>query len=379
MMESITNITEGFHSYLTQSVAEGFLMLDGAGKVMSANQMASSILGYENSSLIGLPIQAIWGEDNVAWATIQKQDSACEEIKLRHRNGRFIPVSLNISIIPIPSGGSNTLLAITDLENARQLNESLSRTQRLASIGTLTASVAHELNTPVSIIAATCSNLRHEIEDNSLGMEQLLTYIDMIEQSTWRSARILEVLRNYSYNDAPEFTITNLNLIVADALTLVRHQFRGEFHIDIHEELDKSLRTFMCDHNRITQVILNLMNNASDAVDPGGQVTIRSWIETESTPLQQNGAENSSLATNPEYYVFSVSDSGHGIDPHIMDRIFDPFFTTKTQGKGTGLGLYIAKHIIEQHNGRITAKNNPEGGATFTVLLPRKQESINDQ
>ncbi len=379
MMESVTNITDGFYSYLTQSVAEGFLMLDGAGKVMSANQMASSILGYENNSLIGLPIQTIWSEENIAWSKIQKQDNVCEEIKLRHKNGRFIPVSLNVSTITTSPESSNTLLTITDLENARQLNKSLSRTQRLACIGTLTASVAHELNTPVSIIAATCSNLRHEIEDNSLGMEQLLTYIDMIEQSTWRSARILEVLRNYSYNDAPEFTITNLNLIVADALTLVRHQFRGEFHIDIHEELDGNLRTFMCDHNRITQVILNLMNNASDAVDPGGQVTIRSWIETESIPVQQNGVDSSSLTANPEYYAFSVSDSGHGIDPQIMDRIFDPFFTTKSHGKGTGLGLYIAKHIIEQHNGRITAKNNEEGGAIFTVFLPRKQESINEQ
>ena len=381
MVESVKEKTTGFHSHLTQSIAEGFLMLDETGMVMSANQVASTLLGYENNSLIGLPIETIWSEDNIAWATLQETHSDCPEIKLRHRNGRFISVSLNISNIETsPNNTSvNTLVTITDLANVQKLNKSLARTQRLASIGTLTSSIAHELNTPISIIAATCSNLRHEIEENALSMEQLVSYIDMIEQSSWRSARILEVLGNYSYDDAPQFAITNLNLIIADALTLVRHQFRGEFHIEIHEELSDKLKTFMCDHNRITQVLLNLMNNASDAVDPGGQVTIQSWIEMELPPTQLNGTGKISPNNKLEYYTFSVSDSGHGIDPEIMDKIFDPFFTTKVQGKGTGLGLYIAKEIVEQHNGRITAQNNAEGGATFTIRLPRKQDGINDQ
>ncbi|MCP5100503.1 MAG: PAS domain-containing protein [Chloroflexi bacterium] len=376
MVESTTKTTGDFYDYLTQSVAEGLLLLDETGMVTSANNTVSSILGYEPDAIIGRPVNDFWDKNGSSWQEIQADKSLCDDIKLKHKNGRFIPVTLNISQItaPVSGHGNNTLLAITSLESVHQLNESLARTQRLASIGTLTASIAHELNTPISIIAATCSNLLHEVEENSLSMEQLMTYIQMIEQSAWRSARILEVLRNYSYNDAPQFAITNPSMIVEDSLTLVRHQFRGQYHIDIQKEIDNSLKTVVCDHNRVTQVLLNLLNNASDAMEPGGNVTIRSWAVKNDDSNQLNG-HKPSLALEPgkEYFAFSVQDSGHGIDAEIKDKIFDPFFTTKPSGEGTGLGLYIAKRIVDQHNGRIWAENNSEGGAIFTIILPRHQ------
>jgi PAS domain S-box-containing protein len=377
MVESITKITGDFYDYLTQSVAEGLLLLDESGMITSANKTAASLLGYEPDAMVGRPVNDFWDKNGTSWVEFQNKQKRCDDIKLKHRNGRFIPVSLNISQISAPASGhgDNTLLAITSLEGVSQLNEALSRTQRLASIGTLTASIAHELNTPISIITATCSNLMHEIEENSLSVDQLMNYIKMIEQSAWRSARILEVLRNYSYHDAPQFAITNPNMIVEDSLTLVRHQFRGQYHINIEKEIDTTLKTVVCDHNRITQVMLNLLNNASDAMKPGGNVTIRAWAIKKKAVNQLNGIFTQPVELDPdkEYFAFSVEDSGHGIDAEIMDKIFDPFFTTKPSGEGTGLGLYIAKRIVDQHNGRIWAKNNTNGGATFTIILPRHQ------
>lgn len=368
MVEATNNITEQFYTHLTQSIAEGLFVLDEMGMVTSANQAAAAILGYEPDALIGRSIQEFWGDESGLLEQLESGERQCSG-KLRHRNGRYIPVNLSYSPLDTPATGSNKLLAITSLDDVQQLNESLSRTQRLASIGTLTASVAHELNTPISIITATCSNLQHEIEENSLSMDQLVRYVEMIEQSAWRSVRILEVLRNYSYNDAPDFSVTNLNGIIEDALTLVKHQFRGQYHINIEKELEQDLITIFCDHNRMTQVLLNLLNNASDAMEPGGHVTIKSWSVASPPPTMVNGSKPNGTF----YLAFSVKDSGHGIDPDIMDKIFNPFFTTKPNGAGTGLGLYIAKRIVDQHNGRIRAENNPEGGATFTVIIPSKQ------
>jgi signal transduction histidine kinase len=256
---------------------------------------------------------------------------------------------------------------------AEHINEALARTQRLAGIGLLTASVAHEMNTPLSIIAATCSNLQHEIEENHLSMDQLLKYVEMIEQNAWRAARIVEVLRNYSYDEEPQTAVTDLNMIIEDALALVRHQFYGEYNIEIDLDLNQNLGTIVCDHNRMTQVIVNLLINGRDALMPnGGTIRVRSWAEPPPTLMLSRVNGGLAEKSSREEYGFSISDSGHGLDLAVIDKIFDPFFTTKPHGKGTGLGLFVAKRIVEQHNGRITAKNNPDGGATFTVILPRK-------
>ncbi len=237
----------------------------------------------------------------------------------------------------------------------RQFDEALSHTQRLAGIGTITASVAHELNTPISIIISTCSNMKYEIEDNNLSAEQLLRYIGMIEQSAWRSARITESLRNYSTGGALETAVTDLNLIISDALQLVHQQFQGEYNIRLETDLQPDLRSIICDHNRIMQVVLNLLINARDAIGSGdGVIHIKSW------EMDKDGYA----------FGFSVSDDGCGISDEVMQKIFDQFFTTKPVGRGTGLGLSISRQIVEQHNGRITATNNSDKGATFTVLLP---------
>ncbi len=237
----------------------------------------------------------------------------------------------------------------------RQFNEALSHTQRLAGIGTITASVAHELNTPISIIISTCSNMKYEIEDNNLSAEQLLRYIGMIEQSAWRSARITESLRNYSTDGELETAVTDLNFIINDALQLVRQQFQGEYNIRLETDLQPEMKSIICDHSRIMQVVLNLLINARDAIgEDDGVIHVKSWVTDE----------------DGYAFGFSVSDDGCGIVGGVMEKIFDQFFTTKPTGRGTGLGLSISLQIVEQHNGRITAVNNPDKGATFTVLLP---------
>lgn len=353
--------TGEFYDHLLQSVSAGVLVLDDDGIVTSANPAAGRILGWEAEQLIGR-----------TWTDLGANEEkliACppHRTTLRQPDGRSVTV--NLAITPVSDHiTSTTMVSFTHWQEMELLNEALLHTQRLAGIGILTASVAHELNTPLSIIAATCSNLLHEIEENSLGMEQLMRYVEMIEQSAWRSARIVEVLRNYSYADEMQTAVTDLNMIIEDALVLVQHQFRGEFNIQIVKKLDENLKTIVLDHNRMTQVLLNLFLNARDAMTPnGGTVEIRSWLMEEQVSSSRNGN-----GTHQEMYAFSVSDTGSGIDPNLLESIFEPFFTTKNLGKGTGLGLFIARRIVQQHNGRIWAENNELGGATFTVVLPRK-------
>lgn len=366
MLEVTAVSSAQFHEQLNKRVADGLLVLDRTQNITSANHTAAAILGYKQAELVGAHLSSIWPHAGTEWQSITPLDAHREQTTLQRKNGRLIPVQLTLSCITQSTTDPVYLMTITSIDDITQLNEALAHTQRLASLGTLTASIAHELNTPISIITATCSNLLYEMEDNQLTLEQLLQYVRMIEENAWRSARILEVLRNYSYNARPQFDVTNLNMVVEDALTLVRHQFRSEYNLIVEKALDENLPTLVCDHHRMTQILLNLLNNASDATPRGGTIRIQTWMNPADETAHHYGHDQ-------QEFGLSVSDSGHGIDEETMPHIFEPFFTTKPHGKGTGLGLYIARKIVDQHNGRIWAENNPDGGATFTVILPRKQ------
>jgi len=371
MVEATAQQPTQFYDHLMQSMAEGVLILDKQGVVIAADEVAVALLGYDTGTLIGRHCQAFWSADLPPPHQVQENVSRCAKTTFWTPDGR--PVPLILAITPVSGQINGFFVAMTGLDDVERLNEALAHTQRLAGVGILTASVAHELNTPISIIAATCSNLQHEVEDNTLSMEQLLRYTEMIEQNTWRAARIIEVLRNYSYGEKLQTAVTDLNMIVEDALTLVRHQFRGHLNVNIELDLSPDLKSIVCDHNRVAQVIINLLINAGDAMQPaGGTIHIQSWPLPAAAAVPLNG-----LPTNDngaaEHYVVSIRDAGHGIAPDVIDKIFNPFFTTKANGKGTGLGLFIARQIVTQHHGHLWAENNPDRGATFTFTLPRYQ------
>jgi signal transduction histidine kinase len=252
-----------------------------------------------------------------------------------------------------------------------RLGQAMVHTQRLANIGSLTTGVAHELTSPLSIIASACSSLLNEMQDNTLDQQVLEQYVELIERSAFRSAHIVEVLHDYAYMDQPRMAVTTANAIVRDSLTLVEHQFLKHGDVLIEVDLADQLGSVVCDHNRITQVLVNLLSNAYDAMKPqGGTIKVGFW----SLPPSQlesisNGAEETHGTGK---FAFSVVDNGHGIEPGIADDIFKPFFSTRSAGEGLGLGLFIAKGIVQQHNGHIWVENNPKPrqGVTSTVILP---------
>ncbi|MEZ4643964.1 MAG: ATP-binding protein [Chloroflexota bacterium] len=353
-----------FYQQVLRHAAWGTLMVDAVGRIAFADAMAARMLKLSEMELVGQPIHRFLPD--VSFVPVQ-MSSYCEAL-LQADNGRSCPVLLSIKPMAAAPAGYK-LVSMMNLTDMTQINDALFHTQRLAGVGTLTASVAHELTNPLSIITATCSNLIHEVNNENVDAETLLHYIRMIEHSAWRSARIVEVLRHYTHDNGLNTAVTNLNMIIEDALTLIRPQFLKEHKVKIETDLDPNLKSIVCDHNRLTQVLINLLANARDAMQPqGGVIHIRSWA-IQVDPLYTNGKGQ----VEGDKFAFSVRDNGPGVPPSIMSQIFEPFFTTKPSGTGTGLGLFIAKGIVEEHNGRIWAENNHDGGATFTVILPQKQ------
>jgi two-component system NtrC family sensor kinase len=170
------------------------------------------------------------------------------------------------------------------------------------------------------------------------------------------------MLRNYSHVDEPEVTRSKLNQIIEDSLTLVSYQFEREYNISIVTNLSADIPSIYCDRNQITQVFINLLTNARDALpERGGKI----WIQSHYDPEKRRS-------------MVMVKDNGSGIEPVILDRIFEPFFTTKAPGKGTGLGLAIASQIVDQHQGDITVETDAKAGTTFIVELPIEKRDLEE-
>jgi signal transduction histidine kinase len=265
-------------------------------------------------------------------------------------------------------------------------DEVMPRVQRLAGVGTLTAGVTEELANPIGFVTAICANLLDRLGSEDIDSRELIQAIKQIEQNAYRSARIVEVLGNYANDKGDESTvargagvsITSPAAVLQDALILVEQQFRKQSGILVETELEPGLTTIFAEHNALTQLLVNLLINARDAMQPdGGTIRVRFWVPDlalEWLPgLSQAGKSNSPSADlTRDLFAFSVKDSGQGIDGHILERIFDPFFTTRKDGHHAGLGLAIARMIVERHQGWIWAANNPGGGAIVTVVMPRR-------
>lgn len=367
------------------SAAAGVLVLDKKGKVLSANRAAESLLGYGAGQLTNMQFSDFWAGSYPLRRLLPDRSrpngARSQEGELTRRNGDPLPVSVTVE----PAARGDRLVSFVSRADDERLNEALLHAQRLAGIGTLTASVAHELTNPISVITATCANALDELNDDTITREDLARYIELIEQSAFRCARIVEVLRNYAPGPGREdalaaVAITSPEAVVQDALMMVEQQFRKQARVTVETDLAGAPRTIFCDHHRLTQVLINLLINARDAMQPdGGAIQVRFWLpDLAAEPalaerIRQMARANGNGQGAADLFALSVSDTGMGIAPDVMDRLFEPFFTTKPNGQGTGLGLYIAEGIVREHGGCLWAENNARGGATFTALLPRKQ------
>ncbi|MGI4791617.1 MAG: ATP-binding protein [Janthinobacterium lividum] len=240
----------------------------------------------------------------------------------------------------------------TDLNSAEA---QLVQSAKLASLGTLSAGVAHELNQPVAIVRGLSQQLQREPGLPQEALEDLA----LIEGQTSRMMKIIKHLRTFCRNGTAEQVSVNINQVIHDCFILIDAQLKSH---DISVELALCQEVLMVtgDANELEQVFINLLTNARDALErsPEAHLTIRSRVEQEAC-------------------VIEFRDNGPGIPIEAAAHIFDPFFTTKEVGKGTGLGLSISHSIIEKHHGTLTARN--DGGAVFLITLPLEIQKLEIQ
>jgi signal transduction histidine kinase len=239
-------------------------------------------------------------------------------------------------------------LAYGQLEDAQR---QIIHTEKLSSLGTLVAGVAHEINNPIGIIANRVEVLRLEHEEQ--GLEDALTEdLEVIHCQANRVAEITTALLAYARQSSEEQIPLDLNAVVHTALLLWQPQV--EQSVRVETNLQQPLAPIMGNFTQLQQVVINLVSNAFDATPAAGTVTVST-----------RGAGDS-----PAMVALEVADTGSGIPPEHLSKLFDPFFTTKPPGKGTGLGLSVCLGIVQDHHGTIAVDSLPGRGSTFVVTLP---------
>jgi two-component system NtrC family sensor kinase len=249
-------------------------------------------------------------------------------------------------------------------EQLRAANMKLLQTDRLASLGQLSASVAHEINNPLSGVLNLSMLMQRIVKDDgvpSQRVEEFRKYLAQVVNETTRVGRIVQDLLAFSRRSKPQRAKVDFNAIVSTTVNLLSHKLKL-MNVAIDLNLETPLPSIACDSSQMQQVLINLIMNGAEAAQ--GKEPGRVVVRTRKDPATSE-------------IVLEVIDNGDGIAAENIPKIFDPFFTTKGEGKGVGLGLAVVYGIVEEHNGDIRVSSRVCEGATFTVRLPLEVQHKN--
>ena len=237
-----------------------------------------------------------------------------------------------------------------ELERA---HKSLLRSEKLASIGKLAATVAHEINNPLFGILTYARLIQRDVEKSSLpSKDEVTDQLRTIERESRRCGDLVKNLLTFARQAPSHKDATDLKTVVERAVTLVRHKLELQ-GIELEERYAEDAPPAMCDASQIQQAALVLLVNAAEAMPSGGRLAVSTKVDASGESLH-----------------IRVRDTGSGIPPEVLPQIFDPFFTTKEDQQRTGLGLAVARSIVEHHGGDISVQSTPGEGTEFTITLP---------
>jgi two-component system NtrC family sensor kinase len=338
---------------------------DGGQRVIRANQALLAKTGFSSVEIAGKWCWQIL--DNVGVGAIEclcAERASCKSPAFRELKGTGGGIFHFWAYPLIDEEGRLYAIVhyLKDVTAQKRLEQQLIRSDRLASLGTLVAGIAHEINNPLGIIAGYSEALIDRAKDKALldhrAFEDFPEYLDTIHKEIFRCKNILRSLLDFARPSHGTFREIDINELIKEVILLVNHKAKRLSH-RIEFRLNRDLPKIYADPGSLRQLFMNIIINSIYFTPERGSITIATgpdWDGQSEAP--------------PCRIKVSVSDSGAGISPDIQDKIFNPFFTTKPVGEGTGLGLAISHKIVEEHGGTIDVESEVDRGTTFIIRLP---------
>jgi two-component system cell cycle sensor histidine kinase/response regulator CckA len=362
--EALKQSEEKYRS-LIDNIQDGVFIIQD-GKMQFANEAFARIGGYTVEEIIGKEYRELVAPEDLELVTKRYQrrqagEDVPREYEFRalHKDGRTrILVNMNVGLITY-RGRVASMGTLKDITEKKKLESQLLRAQRMESVGTLASGIAHDINNVLTPIMLSQELLQEKLTD-----EESQRLLNTIGRSTQRGASLMKQVMSFSKGIEGERNYLQVAQILSEIREMAKETFPRS--IEIRTNLPKNLWTISGDATQLHQVIMNLCVNARDAMPDGGIL----HISAENLLIDEDYSHINTEAKIGPYIVITVSDTGIGIPPEILDRIFEPFFTTKEHSKGTGLGLSTSLGIVKSHGGFIKVYSEVRNGTAFKVYLP---------
>jgi len=344
-----------FSENIVESLNIGVLAVDLTGIVESWNTRMEQLFGVTRQEAVGRKLDSLLPAElamEIVARGDEEQVTGIYKQRLQHQ-GKSL--TMNVSITPLVSKAGERigrLLLFDDVTQRERMEEQMTQTEKLTSLGLLAAGVAHEVNTPLAVISNYIQMLAKQMPEE----DPRHSIIEKIVKQTFRASEIVNNLLNFSRTGAGELANVDVNKVVEETLSLVAHPLKTS-QIQVVKNLGNSLPSVRGSANKLQQVFLNLFLNARDAMPSGGMLEVKT--------LAHNGSVE-----------IEIVDTGAGIPREHIHKIFDPFFTTKASGRGTGLGLSVSYGIIKEHAGKIDVRSTPGKGTSFHVEFPAVRKPV---
>jgi PAS domain S-box-containing protein len=329
------------------------VVLDREGRILRFNRACEQTTGYSSEEVMGRHIWDLF----IVPDEIADVKAVFEQLRggeprndyenyWKGKNGFLRRISWSNTVLTDSRGNVEYVVATgLDVTDFKQMQELLHKTERIAELGTLASGMAHEIGTPMNVILGRAEYLLQRTSDE--GMKKgLTTIVAQIERIT----KVMNQLLDFARRKTPERGAVDLGKIVEDSLEMFQTRI-AHSRITVEKAIEANLPSVYADRDQLMQVLINLVVNSLHAMQEGGRLRL-------------------SLDRENGYVRLGVSDTGHGMSEEIRSKVFDPFFTTKDFGKGTGLGLTVAKGIVEEHGGTISVESVVGHGTTFWIRLP---------
>lgn len=345
---------------LLDSLEDGLVLLDAQYKILAINQAMARLFDSTSAALMGQNWEAICHTQgfSMLFSLVQRsvKDSCVYRSREYYTDAYEQNRILDIQALPL-SAGEQVLLRVVDSTERLQLEAMLIQNERQAATGKLSATIAHEVNTPLQAIqsALYMAERSHNQQRNR--------YLHAANMQIDRISAILQRLLDLHHVDDVPPTSVNLNALLEQLLDALQTTLE-EKRIDVQCQFDPDLPRLWVKRDELTQALLNLVVNAIEAMEEAG--TLR--ISTTLVNLESEVLLSQHEQAYANYVQIDIEDDGMGMNASTQTRIFDPFFTTRS-GR-TGVGLAVSRKIVHEHGGAISVHSTPQAGSTFTLVLP---------
>ena len=376
--EEARRVSELRYRRLFESAKDGIMILDAdSGRIVDVNAHLSEMLAYSKEDLLGkelweigvfrdvaasqaafiqLKAQGYIRYDNLPLETREGHHKQVEFVSNTYLAGESRVIQCNIRDITDRKLAEEVLKQTLAQLRTRTIEltamtQQLWQSSKLATMGELSASIAHELNNPLAIISLRIESLSEDLVNDPRKSHAL----EIIANEVDRMGKLVRNLLQFSRHAQPEIANLDIRKEIENSLELVEYHLRAQ-KIEVVRDFAEKLPKIQADRQQLCQVLLNLLTNASDAMPEGGTIIARVRCAE-----SKSGVSGVSI---------DLIDSGPGIPPAVLAKIWEPFFTTKPEGKGTGLGLSISRRAIEAHQGTLSIESASGEGTIVTIFLP---------